>query len=53
MVDVSYLVIAMMLTYKGGGQTIRSYEVARSRIDAIFASERLALPLDGVLLIGY
>lgn len=23
----------MMLTYKGGGQTVRSYEVARSRID--------------------
>ncbi|MGI8594136.1 MAG: hypothetical protein ACR2ML_07205 [Solirubrobacteraceae bacterium] len=53
MVDVSYLVLAMMLTYKGGGQTVRSYEVARSRIDAIFASERLALPLDGVLLVGY
>ncbi|MGH3990990.1 MAG: hypothetical protein ACRDSN_00840, partial [Pseudonocardiaceae bacterium] len=50
MVDVSYLVLAMMLTYKGGGQTVRSYEVARSRIDAIFASERLALPLDGVFV---
>jgi len=53
MVDVSYLVLAMMLTYKGGGQNVRSYEVARSRIDAIFASERLALPLEGVLLVGY
>jgi hypothetical protein len=53
MVEVSYLVLAMMLTYKGGGQTMRSYEIARNRIDAIFASERLALPLDGVLLMGY
>lgn len=53
MVDVSYLVLAMMLTYKGGGQTMRSYKIARNRIDAILASERLALPLDGVLLVGY
>lgn len=53
MVDVSYLVLAMMLTYRGGRQITRSYEVARNRIDAIFASERLALPLDGVLLVGY
>lgn len=53
MVDVNYLVLAMMLTYKGGGQIMRSYEVARNRIDAIFASERLAVPLDGVLLVGY
>jgi len=53
MVDVSYLVLAMMLTYRAGGQTMRSYEVARNRIDAIFASERLALPLEGLLLVGY
>jgi hypothetical protein len=53
MVDVSYLVLAMMLTYSGGGHTIRSYEVARSRLDAIFASDRLSLPLKGVLLVGY
>jgi hypothetical protein len=53
MVDVRYLVLAMMLSYRGGGQAIRSYEIARDRIDAIYASERLDLPLDGLLLIGY
>jgi hypothetical protein len=53
MVDVDYLVLAMMLTYTGGGQPVRSYETTRSRIDAIFASKRLALPLKGVLLLGY
>lgn len=44
MVNVSYLVLAMMLTYTGGGHTIRSYEVARSRLDAVFASDRFSLP---------
>lgn len=53
MVSVSYLVLAMMLNYTGGGHTIRSYEVARSRLDAVFASDRLSLPLQGVLLVGY
>lgn len=53
MVSVSYLVLAMMLNYTGGGHTTRSYEVARSRLDAVFASDRLSLPLQGVLLVGY
>jgi len=53
MVGVRYLILAMMLEYRGGGQVMKSYEVARDRIDAIYASERLALPLDGLLLIGY
>ena len=53
MVDVRYLVLAMMLEYRGGGQVMKSYEIAKARVDAIYASERLALPLDGLLLIGY
>jgi hypothetical protein len=53
MVGVRYLVLAMMLEYRGGGQIMKSYEVARSRIDAIYASERLTLPLEGLLLLGY
>jgi len=53
MVGVRYLILAMMLSYRGGGGAIRSYEIARDRIDAIYASERLELPLDGLLLIGY
>lgn len=53
MVDADYLVLAMMQRYLAGGQLMRSYERTRKRIDAIYASDRLRLPLRGVLLIGY
>ena len=53
MVGVDYLVLAMMREYHAGKQTIRSYEQTRNRLDAIYASDRLQLPLKGVLLIGY
>lgn len=53
MVDARYLILAMMLEYTGGGATVRSYEQTRDRLDAIYASERLKLPLTGVLLVGY
>jgi hypothetical protein len=53
MVDARYLVLAMMLHYGGGGTTVRSYDQSRDRLDAIYASERLKLPLDGILLVGY
>jgi len=53
MVGVDYLVLAMMREYRTGKQTIRSYEQTRNRLDAIYASDRLQLPLKGVLLIGY
>jgi hypothetical protein len=53
MVDARFLVLAMMLHYGAGGSPIKSYDAARDRIDAIYASERLRLPLDGILLVGY
>ncbi len=53
MVDVDYLILAMMLEYSGGGTQIRSFAQTKKRIDAIYASDRLKLPLKGVLLIGY
>jgi len=53
MVDARYLALAMMLDYRGGNQKLRSYEQTRARVDAIYASDRLRLPLDGLLLIGY
>lgn len=53
MVDADYLVLAMMLQYTAGKTTIRSYAQTRDRIDAIYASERLKLPLKGILLVGY
>lgn len=53
MVDARYLALAMMLEYRGGNQTLKSYDQTRSRLDAIYASDRLRLPLDGLLVIGY
>lgn len=53
MVDARYLALAMMLHYRGGNQKLKSYEQTRARVDAIYASDRLRLPLDGLLLIGY
>jgi hypothetical protein len=32
---------------------MRSYENARNQLDAIYVSERLWLPFEGVVLIGY
>lgn len=52
-VDAQYLVLAMMLEYRTGRMTMRSYDRTRERLDAIYASERLRLPFKGVLLIGY
>ncbi len=53
MVDADYMVLAMMLEYRAGKQVTRSYEQTRKRLDAIYASDRLKLPLKGVLLVGY
>jgi hypothetical protein len=52
-VDAEYLVLAMMLEYKTGQTTMRSYERTRDQIDAIYASDRLKLPFKGILLVGY
>jgi hypothetical protein len=53
MVDADFLVLAMMLEYRAGRSRTRSCEQTRDRIDAIYASERLKLPLVGLLLLGY
>jgi hypothetical protein len=57
LVDARYLVLAVQLAYrhKSGGKdmTVQSYRDTRNLLDAIYASSRLLLPLDGVLLIGY
>jgi hypothetical protein len=34
-------------------QVIRAYEKTRDQLDAIYASQRLKLPFEGVLLVGY
>jgi hypothetical protein len=53
MVDADYLILAMMLEYTAGKTTVRSYDQTRDRIDAVYASDRLKLPLKGILLVGY
>jgi len=53
MVGTDYLVLAMMLEYRSGSGIWRSYDRAHNSLDAIYKSERLDLPLRGVLLLGY
>lgn len=57
LVGVRYLALGVMLSYrhKSGGKDIAvaSYSEARSILDAIYASGRLRLPFEGVLLFGY
>jgi hypothetical protein len=47
--DVRYLVIAVRLIYKSS----QDFERVVSFIDTLYASQRLPLPLDGVLIVGY
>ena len=51
--DVEYLVIAVRNIYGGGGVESRDFEKVATFFDTLYASGRLRLPLDGVLIIGY
>ena len=57
MVDVDYLLLAVLIEYRfrvnGKPRVSKSYQDTRARLQAIYASQRLVLPLRGVLLIGY
>jgi hypothetical protein len=56
-VDARFLALGVMQEYRhkigGKSVTVRSYEDARDQLDAIYASTRLQLPFEGVLLFGY
>ena len=53
-VNAQYLVLGMMNEYRyGNNATNRSYDQAKDQLDAIYASGRLQLPFEGILLIGY
>ena len=56
-VDARFLVLGVMRAYRhlSGGRaiTVSSYHDAKGTLDALFASGRLALPFEGVLLFGY
>lgn len=49
MVDVKHLVVAVRNEYKGR----QDYEVVERFFGTLYASQRLRLPLNGVLVIGY
>ncbi|HEX5375268.1 MAG TPA: hypothetical protein VFW48_03840 [Solirubrobacterales bacterium] len=57
LVDARYLALAVQITYrhKSGGKdvVVQSYRDTRHLLDAIYASNRLHLPLEGILLVGY
>ncbi len=47
--EVNYLAIAVRNIYRGSND----FEKVRTFFDTLYASNRLKLPLDGVLIIGY
>ena len=49
-----YLVIGLRLSYTYGTVTSQNdFEKGRDQLDALYASGRLVLPFDGVLLFGW
>ncbi len=53
MFDIEYLVIAVLNEYTGGGATTRDYNEVKTFLETLYVSNRLRLPLKGILLIGY
>lgn len=51
--EVRYLAIAVRMIYRGGGGSSKDFEQVVTFIDTLFASQRLKLPLAGILIIGY
>lgn len=51
--DVTHLAIAMRNIYGGGGFESRDFEKVSTFFDTLYASGRLKLPLDGILIVGY
>ena len=56
-VGAKYLVLGVMIDYRhqssGKEVVVKSFDEARSLIEAIFSSGRLGLPFEGDLLVGY
>ncbi len=47
--DVDYLVVAVRNVYRNQ----KDFEIVVNFLDTLYASNRLTLPLDGILIIGY
>lgn len=56
-VGARFLALGVMAEYRhqssGRAISVASYRDARDMLDAVFASQRLGLPFEGVLLFGY
>ena len=56
-VDAKYLALGVMNAYRhkssGKDIVVHSYAEAKDQLDAIYASQRLRLPFEGILLFGY
>ena len=57
MCEVEYLVIAVLNEYtfntNGKSQTAHDYQSVKTFLETLYVSNRLHLPLKGILLIGY
>ena len=53
MFDVEYLVVAVLNEYSGGGVVSKDYQEVKTFLETLYISNRLKLPLKGILLIGY
>ena len=53
MFDVEYLVIAVLNEYTGGGVVTKDFQEVKTFLETLYISNRLKLPLKGILLIGY
>ena len=54
-VDAHFLALAVPIEYRYGARQTKepSYAKAYSVVEAIYGSQRLSLPFEGLLLIGY
>ena len=56
-VEANYLALGVMSQYRhmSGGQqvTVASFKESSEQLEAIYASGRLKLPFEGILLFGY
>lgn len=55
LLDAAYMALLVPLAYKPPSvkRAVPVYDYTRHLLDAIYASQRLHLPFDGVLLVGY
>ena len=51
--NIDYLIIAVRNIYKTKSSKSKDFEKIMSFIDTLYASEKLVLPLKGILIIGY